>query len=656
MKKIILFIAILVGFGLMANAQSAATDMFNDGNGNMPVVGTNFDVPIDVTGFDATAMPNSITAITIYFEFDDMALDYTGYTNDIGAPLTTDVVLLNDTTLKIEVYDWTNVFFNVDDGKLLDLQFDYLGGYSILEFRDATPFLTTYADEIFNEIAITNLTNGAVEGFFDNTIDGGDWNTASDWTLNAVPTVWHNVTVAAGTEATAAAAAMCNDLTVEQGGQLTLNSPVTLDVSGDFMIESDAAGSGSFINNGTLTVTGTSSAQCYVTNGQWHGIASPVSGEDFSAMYLGGNPEVWIKSYDEGSNSYVGMFDTTQLIGDMEGWFTWIQSGTAPQTFTFEGAYRTGTIGGSMAYTNTGHNFVGNAFTSAIDWDAAGWTKTNMNNAIYVYNSGNWASYVNGTGASGGSRYIAMSQGFFVQANAGGAALTMDEDVCVHNPVGYLKSQNTDQEIVRLEIEDAGMVDEAVIVFKDGATTDYDGEFDAHKFFSFNADYPQIYSTANNFMSINALPLSAKESVALDVKGKDGNSLTISVTEGEGFEYLILKDADNGEEVNLKEKSYAFLYNAKITDRFTLHFGPLGVNDNPLSGDAVKIFAYDNNIQIVLKATDHANIAVYNLLGQEVVTRSANTNITSIPMNKTGYYLVKVSNGKYNSTQKVFIK
>ncbi len=658
MKKIILFIAILVGFGLMANAQSAATDTFNDGNGNMPVVGTNFDVPIDVTGFDATAMPNGITAITIYFEFDDMALDYTGYTNDIGAPLTTDVVLLNDTTLKIEVYDWTNVFFNVDDGKLLDLQFDYLGGYSILEFRDATPFLTIYADENFNEIAITNLTNGAVEGFFDNTIDGGDWNTASDWTLNAVPTVWHNVTVAAGTEATAAAAAMCNDLTVEQGGQLTLSS--TLDVDGDFMIESDATGSGSFINNGTLTVTGTSSAQCYVTNGQWHGIASPVSGETFAALYLGGSPEVWIKEYDETANDYSDVSDIATPIGDMQGWFTFIQTSGSPQTFNFEGPYRTGTVGtaNNMVHANTGHNYVGNPFTSAIDWDAvSGWTKTNMYDAIYVYNNGNWASYVGGTGVSGGSRYVAMSQGFFVQVGAAGTGtLSMDEDVCVHNTVGYLKSQNTEQEIVRLEIEDAGMVDEAVIVFKDGATEDYDGDYDAHKFFSFNADYPQIYSTANDFMSINALPFTAQESVALDVRGKDGNSLTITATEGDDFEYLILKDAVTGESVNLKEKSYTFIYDAEIVDRFSLHFSPLGVIDNPLSGDAVKIFAYDNNIQVVLDGTDHANISVYNLLGQEVTTRSANTSITSIPMNKPGYYLVKVSDGKNYSTQKVFIK
>ena len=638
---------LFLGYGV--NAQTLSTDTFNSANTNMPLVGNSFDVPIDVTSI------GEIFTFTVYFEYDNAVLTWDGtFTNGLVPNIT--VTQHAEGVLKIIASGAFPDGETVPDGVLLDLQFSYLGGFSDLSFwtiDNNSPYCkivrTTFLVFDFTD---TDVTNGSVGEYI---ISGGDWNTASNWNSNAVPIASRDAFVVAGTETTIDAAAMCNNLTIEQGGQLTLNS--TFDVDGDFTIESDVAGSGSFINNGTLTVTGTSSAECYVTNGTWHGIASPVSGETFASMYLGGSPEVWIKSYDEANNTYVGMFDTTQTIGDMEGWFTFVQTSGSPQTFSFEGPYRTGTVGGSMAYSNTGHNFVGNAFTSAIDWDAAsGWTKTNMNNAIYVYNDGNWASYVGGNALNGGSRYIAMSQGFFVQANAAGASLTMDNDVCVHNGVGYLKSQNTEQEVVRLEIEDAGLVDEVLIVFRDGATEDYDGEFDAHKFFSFNADYPQIYSTANDFMSINALPLSAKESVAMDVRGKDGNSLTISATEGEDFEYLILKDAVTGIDVNLKEKSYTFVYDTEVTDRFTLYFSPLGVNDNSLSGDAVKIFAYDNNIQVVLKATDHANISVYNLLGQEVVTRSANANITSIPMNKSGYYLVKVSDGKSHSTQKVFIK
>ncbi|MCF6169931.1 MAG: T9SS type A sorting domain-containing protein [Bacteroidales bacterium] len=651
MKKIIMFFSVfLILSGL--NAQTLSTDTFSEGNGNLPDVGTNFDVPIDVTGI------GTINTLTVYLEYDNTVMSYTGFANNVA---NTTVSNITPTVLKVLVADFPNPI-TIADGKLIDLQFDYLGGYSDLTFHTweygaykssilEADYTTTYFYDV-------DVTNGAVEGYWNDTISGGDWNTATNWSLGVVPTVWHNATVAAGTETTITAAAVAHNVEIETGGQLTLSS--TLDVDGNFFIESSATGSGSFINNGTLTVTGTSSAQCYVTNGQWHGIASPVSGEDFSAMYLGGNPEVWVKEYDETTNSYSEMYDTTTAMGDMQGWFTWVQTSSVPQTFTFTGAYRTGTIGsaGNMAHANSGHNYVGNPFTSAIDWDAAaGWTKTNMKNAIYVYNNGNWASYVGGVGAAGGSRYIAMSQGFFVQVSgAGTGTLQMDVDVCVHNSVAYLKSQDTELQVVRLQIEDAGMVDEAVIVFRDGATEGLDDEFDAGKFFSFNADYPQIYSTANNYMSINALPFTAQESVALDVRGKDGNSLTISATETAGFENLSLKDEFTGDFVNLNEKSYTFLYDAEVTDRFTLFFSPTGIGDNPLSENAVKIFAYDNNIQVVLSELDHANISVYNLLGQEVATVSTNTNITRISVDKSGYYLVKVSDGKHYSTQKVFIK
>ena len=650
MKKIILFIAISMVFGLAANAQSASTIFFNSGNSNLPVVGTNFDVPIDVNGFDAASMPLGITAITIYFEFDDSVIDYTGFTNSI-AGLDYGVNENTPGILTVEVYDWINLWYNVADGKLLDLQFDYLGGYTAIEF-DAQ---SEYGDENFIAIPIPILNNGFVGDFI---IDGGDWNTPGDWTTNVVPPAGAHAIVAAGTETTIGAAAMCNNLTIEQGGELTSNS--TLDVGGDFLIESDAVGSGSFIDNGTLTVTGTTSAECYVTNDQWHGIASPVSGETFAAMYLGGSPEVWVQDFDEASGTYSDISDITTLMGDMYGWFTYVQTGAAPQTFTFEGAFRTGTVGSTdnMAHNGLGHNYVGNAFTSAIDWDAAaGWTKTNLYNAIYVYNSGNWAAYVGGVGVFDGSQYIAMSQGFFVQVDlTGPGTLTMDNQVCVHNPVPYLKATNAEQQIVRLQLEDGGLVDEAVVRFTDDATHGFDGDFDASKFFSFNADYPQIYSTANNFMAINSLPFVEWVKIQMDVRGKDGNSMTITATEFADFDRVFLKDNFTGVTTDLSSDAYTFTYDADVTSRFTLLFSITDLDEGSLMADAVNIFAADKYIHVVLDQQVNADITVYNLMGQEIATRSANSTVTRIPVAKTGYYLVKVSDGKQYSTQKVFIK
>lgn len=649
--------ALLLSFGV--NAQTLSTDTFNTANANLPAVGSNFDVPVDITGI------GEIFILTVYLEYDNTILSYTGFANT----MVTNTVVETPSAGVIKVTAaavaaFTPVTF--PDGKLLDLQFDFRGGDSDLTFWTTT--YGTYPSSIFHtnftaeDFTTVDVTNGAVEGtFFATTISGGDWDTGSNWSTGTVPNIWADVTVASGTETTSGAGCSANSLTIEPGGQLTCTS--TLDIAGDFTIESNASGSGSFIDNGTLTVGGTTSADCYVTSGQWHGISAPVSGEDFNSMWLPGTGiPVWIKEYDESIDDYAFIGDVNTAMGDMKGWMTFVETGAPDQTFTFTGPFRNGTVGSSdnMVHAALGHNFVGNPYTSAIDWDAAsGWTRDNLYGAIYVYNNGNWASYIGGTPVNGGSRYIAMSQGFFVQVDAAGTGtLQMTNDVCVHDDVTYLKSQEDNGQIIRMEITDADLVDETVIKFVDGATTEFDGNLDASKFFSFNADYPQIYSTANDFMSINSLPMDAKEDViSLDVRGVDGNSMTISVTEAVDFEKLYLKDEFTDDIVNLKEESYTFTYDADITDRFTLLFGITGLEEETvISKDLARVYASNQNINVVLEDVNQANISVFNILGQTVVTTYTNDQLTRIPVTKSGYYFVQITNGERSSTKKVFIK
>ena len=654
MKKIIIFLsmALFLSFGI--NAQTLSTDTFNSANGNLPDVGTNFDIPIDVTGI------GEVYSLEIYFEYDTDILNYTGYINEVTAP-----------AFSVTIQEPGILFIAVDgggppnsvtiaDGKLVDLQFDFLSGNSDLVFHttdygsySSSMFLPDWSEFFF---ADADVTNGAIEGgFYDAIINGGDWHTASNWDAGVVANAFANVTVAGGVETTVSADAAANDVTVAVDGQLTLDAGFTLTATGDFLIESDATGSGSFINNGTLVV-GTQTVQCYVADDMWHGIASAVSGEDFNAMFYNFTPEVWVSEFDEATGTYSPVSDLNTSMGDMKGWFSEIEDGQGPLTHNFVGTYRTGTVGtaDNMLHAGNGWNFVGNAFTSAIDWDAAsGWTKTNVNNAIYIYDGSTWLTYVDGAGT--GTQYIAMSQGFFVKASAVGT-LQMTNEVCVHNTVAYLKSENSQQQIVELEVNDNGSIDGTVIRFSDNATAGFDGDLDAYKLFTFENGYPQIFTTANGNMSVNSLPFSVlEESVALDVRGTDGNTLSISVTDFGDIEELYLKDELTGDVTNLKTASYSFVYDAEVSDRFTLVFFDItDVEENTIS-DAAKVYAYNKNIQVVLDGMDRADISVYNLLGQ-VVTSSLTTSMISIPMEKSGYYLVKVSDGENTITKKVFIK
>ncbi len=649
MKRIIIFLSMALFLSYGVNAQTLSTDTFSDANGNMPAVGANFNVPIDVASI------GDVFTLTIYLEYDVNVLTYTGFANNTLNLNVTEPVA---GVLKILVDDFPAIT-TVPDGTLLDLQFDFDGGYTALTFQTfeygtykSSILETDYSTFYFHD---ADVTNGAVEGFFENTITGGDWDDVANWSLGSIPDEHHKVTVDVGSEVTAAGTASAMSVVVNPEAQFTLTG--TLNVTGDFTIKSDATGDGSYINNGgTLTVGGTTTVERYAVNGQWHGLSSPVIGATFATTYFGGNPKVWVKEYNEPTNDYTYLTDITAPMGDMTGYFTWIQTSGTPQTYTFEGGLRTGTVtSGLLNLTNTGHAFLGNPYTSAIDWDApSGWTKFHLNDAIYVYDgaAGQWMSYVGGTGANGGSNYIPMGQGFFVQVdnNFTFGSVDMTNAVCVHNAVAYKSSQDN---VVRLQVEDAGNVDETVIRFTDDATTDFDGNLDAHKMFSFKEDYPQIYSTANDFMSINSLPYNNNVIVNLDVRGKDGNSMTIKATEFGDEDHVYLKDNFTGVITDLKSGDYTFTYKSQVSDRFQLFFGITGV-DSPTADDA-NIYAVGNTVTVVLNGAINADIAVYNLLGQRVASKVSTGTRTNIDVERTGYYLVKVNDGTHITTKKVFV-
>lgn len=656
MKKLIIFLSVAMLLSFEVNAQTLATDTFNSANGNMPAVGANFNVPINVTSI------GEVLTLTVFLQYDTTVLNYIDSAN---AAYPTVVTNLSNGIIKVQVSNFPNPT-TIADGKLIDIQFYFVGGTTDLTFGTVESPVsgnksyilhTDYSTSYFHD---ADVTNGAVQGgYTDNSISGGAWNTAANWSAGVVPNSWHNVTVNAGTETTIGSAAYAHNLTIAVGGQLTLNSTLTL--GGDMTLQSDASGDGSFIGEGTdVSVGGTVTVERYVTNGQWHGFSSPVSGATFVSTFHFNGTNVWVKEYDEATDAFTYLTDTNAVMGEMTGYYTWLQTSGSPQTFNYDGSLRSGTIGSSnnMSNSGTGFNFVGNPFTSALDWDAAsGWTKTNLDDAIYVYNGTGYSSYIGGAGTNGGSQYIAMGQGFFVHvAAAGTGTLQVDQQAAVHNTVPFMKDGNADQ-IVRLQVADGNMKDETVIRFSEDATDDFDGSLDAYKFFSFDPEYPQIYSVNSDMLSINSLPFNANNSITLNVKGKDGNEMTISSIKDDGIAFLNLKDNKTGTVTDLKSTNYTFTYDGNVSNRFELFFGFTGIDEPAVNNQYAKIYSVNSDIQVILDSkVNKAYVFVYNLLGQTVAKTSTSNTLTSIHVEKTGYYLVKVDDGSHVTTQKVFIK
>ncbi len=560
---------------------------------------------------------------------------------------------------------------------------EYTDGKAVRKRSVGSPNTTWTASEwvITRQTNVVNMTPGQHFNYV--TWDGDTdqyWDTKANWDNGFIPDASMDVTipdVSSIFPPELQNVANVYNLTLMSSGQLNIKPSGQLTVYGDLsiassksraaadlIIEADGSGQGSLITKGS--VSGSAYVQSYVTNSQWHSIAAPVSGETADAYYLGGSPDVWLKEYDEATNTYSYVTSLSTPLGDMKGWMIWVGGSTA-QTFTLDGSLRTGTVGStdnmvrSQAGADYGYNFVGNPFPSAIDWDASsGWTKTNIDDAIYVYNQGNWATYSGGSGTNGGSQYIAMNQGFFVQVSDGSnnGTLQMTRDVCVHDDVNFLKSAKAQQswdDILRLEVTNGALSDETVIKLTDGATEGWDGNLDAHKLFSFNTNHPQLFSTANGKMAINSLPHETG-SVALDVTGADGDEMTIMATDHSAFSHVYLTDEALGMTTDLTRDNYTFTYDKNITDRFTLSFTVTGLDENKTAEKYFSIYAANGSIHVIQPQQNETEVSVFNLLGQKVAGDKSRATVHTITVPRNTYYLIHVLDGTHTQSEKVFVK
>jgi len=471
--------------------------------------------------------------------------------------------------------------------------------------------------------------------------ENNNWHIAANWNPMAAPNASTDVTIPAG---------LTNYPTLEEAGACN-----------NLTIQSNATSTGSLLGQQWLTVNGDVKIERYLEAGSWQSLSAPLAGDDFNSLYLGGNPDVWGLEYDEAIDDYAYVTSLNTPLGDAKGWLIWI-GGAAAQTLEFNGDLRDAitplSLVNSVPDANHGYNFVGNPYPSAIDWDAAaGWTKTNIDAGIWIWNGTNFSTYVSGSGGTnGGTQHIAMAQGFFVQVNEAqtSGTLNMTTGVQLHDDVAYLKEPaSTPADFIRLKLTDGELTDETIIRLDEAATEAYDGQLDMHKLFSFNEEHPQIFSTANDFMTVNVLPPYVI-SVPVDVRGANGNEMTISLPEVSDFAHVYLSDEATGTTTDLVADSYTFTYDASLTDRFVIYFTIVSNSENILEN--IRVFSFDKQIRLIIPMDIKTHVEVVNLLGQTVYTTEASMGTTDIKLEHGGYYLVTITGKNNRMSRKVFIK
>jgi hypothetical protein len=235
--------------------------------------------------------------------------------------------------------------------------------------------------------------------------------------------------------------------------------------------------------------------------------------------------------------------------------------------------------------SNIGWNLVTNPYPSSIDWDASsGWTKTRLNNAIYIWNPDlqQYASYVAGIGTNGGTNIIPSSQAFFVQANSANPGLSLTENVKSATDQGFMKVMQLSQPIYNLTLglKNNTYTDQTTIRFDANATWNFDGDYDAYKFPGGpNTPYLATVPDTNGDLSINSVP-ALDSTVVIPVRVKVGTTGTYtlyrdSITNLPSSSCIILEDLLTGTQTDLQSyTSYTFsISDTTSAPRFLIHIG-----------------------------------------------------------------------------------
>ncbi|HMM11311.1 MAG TPA: S8 family serine peptidase [Bacteroidales bacterium] len=456
-----------------------------------------------------------------------------------------------------------------------------------------------------------------------------------------------------------------NRLIIPQGINATVSTHLYNSAGADkLVIQSNASGSGSLLHynqiNGTMQryVPGSTLS----TGTRYHLVSVPLkpSANPVSGLFSGS----YLFRFDADPGSWVGLgTSTTTPLQVDRGYMIWYTG--SQTTYNFAGPLNNGNFTALVASTAADRfNLVPNPYPSAIDWDAAsGWTKTNLYNAIYIWNrnTGNYASYVSGVGANGGSRYIAPGQSFFVKTTAASAGLQMGDAVRVHNAQPFFQPQ-LNSHIIRISTSNEQGSDETVIRFNAQASDEFDPDLDADKIIGQQAA-PQLFTTLEDgrIMSINSLnddfkQLTVPVSFASATPGSYTLSFSIAPPLQETY-HFVLEDLLLNLYHNLSDNAdYTFSHQANASQqRFLLHAtGITGLGQ--LNSDDIRVRKHGQRLNIHrTENTEPVTIRLFDVSGRIMAEMQSAETFISIPLHGfKGLVLVEMT-GKQMRTHKKIV-
>jgi len=477
-------------------------------------------------------------------------------------------------------------------------------------------------------------------------------------------------------------------LKISSLGYVTVTGSTTINSATGIIIQSDATGTGSFIDNGTITYGGSGSAkvQTYLANSAGvgnfdiHLVGPTVDEESYTGagtgaflqeFILDGQPTYayeWDESVPNTADAWVNLNSLTDEIYSAMGIGLSTIDNTN-HTLEMTGELITGNVSSpALTFSNNHYELISNPYPSAIDFDALYTANSGVvNEKFYLWNpaANSWVEYA---GGAGGDQFIQVGQGFFVETHAGGT-FDFTNNERTHSNIAFREAMAN---ILNVKVEGGmqGYQDEIVVRFDEEATSGYDINLEAEFWDSQNPDATSLRSLAdgNIHLAINVLPLES-------LYNGDMLSVPLIFTCGYSTEYSLsftdLESFDTGTEIWLEDKLTGgdwisinnqpeYIFNASpedANDRFVLHFfGPTGTDE--LEGPTIDLYSFGqyayvrNNTEETIQ-----EIRIYSLSGALMNhVHTPDQKFLKLWVNdQMAYYVIAVITDQQVYTKKLFI-
>ena len=257
------------------------------------------------------------------------------------------------------------------------------------------------------------------------------------------------------------------NVNIDPNASLTLDANSSLNVKNYFKINSNASGTGSFIQNGSLILNNPAIVEKYlgdVTNAGWY-LSIPVLSSGLDVF--NGADGIW--SFNANDGQWLKLSSGTLL--PTNGYVTKFSGSN--KTILFSGTLNNNVMPVNLIRSgdyshNFGWNLIGNSYPSAIDYDLIPLSdKVNLNNAIYFRKlDGDVATYNDGHGLNGGSSIIPAMQAFWMQVEITktSGSLSISNACRLHsNNQQYKKTDAKSNDALKISISDGNNTDETAI-------------------------------------------------------------------------------------------------------------------------------------------------------------------------------------------------